>query len=417
MDPVRLILIGAGSRGGSFAQFVLDHPDLAQVVGVAEPRPFYRQKIAGLHAIPVENVAEDWKELAARAKFADAVIIATPDRFHADPAIAFANQGYAMLLEKPMATNPADCRRIVEAVEENQILFAVFHDFRYFNYTRKLKEIIDSGLIGEVASVQHLEPVGYWHYAHSYVRGNWRNEAESSSMLLAKSCHDIDWLRYILGQRCVQVSSFGSLSHFKRSQKPAAAGKALRCLDCADEPQCPYSASRFYQGRLRQGNFGWPLDVITADFSEAGVQAALETGPYGRCVYECDNDVVDHQVVNLLYENGATASFTMTGFTEFGDRKTTVFGTRGELRGDLSKLVHFDFLSAETRVIDTTPPDAPQGGHWDGDVNVLKAFLYAVASGDTSRILSGARETLETHLTVFAAEQSRLEGKTVQVVL
>ena len=425
MYPVSLIIIGAGSRGGSFARFAFEHPDLARVVGVAEPREFYRQKVASQHNIPPENVTEDWKELVARPKFADAVIIATPDRYHAEPAVAFANRGYAMLLEKPMATNPADCRRIVEAVEQNHILFAVFHDFRYFNYTKVLKETIDSGLIGDVVSIEHLEPVGYWHYAHSYVRGNWRNEAASSSMLLAKSCHDIDWLRYILGQRCVQVSSFGSLTHFKKSQKPAAAGDALRCLDCAYEAQCPYSAKRFYQARLRKGEFGWPLDVIiTPDdftgapvFTEEGVLMALREGPYGRCVYECDNDVVDHQVVNLLYANGATASFTMTGCSEFGDRKTTVFGTRGELRGDLSKLVHFDFLSNETHIIDTTPPNSPSGGHWDGDVNVLKAFMYTVATGDTSRILSGAQETLETHLTVFAAEQSRREGKTMEVVV
>ena len=417
MYPVNLIIIGAGSRGGSFAEFAFEHPDLARVVGVAEPRPLYRQKVASQHNIPPENVAEDWQELVARPKFADAVIIATPDRYHAGPAVAFANQGYAMLLEKPMATNPADCRRIVEAVEQNQILFAVFHDFRYFNYTKVLKETINSGLIGDVVSIEHLEPVGYWHYAHSYVRGNWRNEATSSSMLLAKSCHDIDWLRYILGQRCVQVSSFGSLTHFKKSQKPAAAGDALRCLDCAYEAQCPYSAKRFYQARLRKGEFGWPLDVITPVFTEEAVRQALREGPYGRCVYECDNDVVDHQVVNLLYANGATAAFTMTGCSEFGDRKTTIFGTRGELRGDLSKLVHYDFLTNETRIIDTTPPGSPEGGHWDGDVNVLKAFMYTVATGDTSRILSGAQETLETHLTVFAAEQSRREGKTVEVIV
>ncbi|MCB0084936.1 MAG: hypothetical protein KDE47_28545 [Caldilineaceae bacterium] len=266
-------------------------------------------------------------------------------------------------------------------------------------------------------AIQHLEPVGYWHYAHSYVRGNWRNEAESSSMLLAKSCHDIDWIRYILGQRCVQVSSFGSLTHFKQSQKPAAAGDVMRCLDCAYEPECPYSAKRFYLDRLHQGKHSWPLNVITPVFTEAAVLQALAEGPYGRCVYECDNDVVDHQVVNLLYENGATASFTMTGLSEYADRKTVIFGTRGELRGDLSKLVHYDFLSQETTVIDTVPPDVPPGGHWDGDVNTLKSFMMAVGTGDTSYILSGAEETLETHLTVFAAEESRREGRTVTVTL
>ena len=417
MKPITVIIVGAGSRGSSFARFVAEHPDLARVVGVAEPRPFYRQRMADQHSIPPENTAADWPALAAQPKFADAVIIATPDRYHVEPAVAFAEKGYAMLLEKPMATNAADCRRIVEAVEKNRILFAVFHDFRYFNYTKVLKETIDAGLIGDVLSIQHLEPVGYWHYAHSYVRGNWRNEAESSCMLLAKSCHDIDWLRYILGQRCVQVSSFGSLTHFKKSQKPAQAGQALRCLDCAYEADCPYSAKRFYMDRLNTGSLGWPLDVVTPTFTEEAVLQALREGPYGRCVYECDNDVVDHQVVNLLYENGATASFTMTGCSEYADRKTTVFGTRGELRGDLSQLVHYDYLTGKTQVIDTTPPNSPTGGHWDGDINVLKAFMYAVATGDTSHILSGARETLETHLTVFAAEQSRLEGRVVDVIV
>lgn len=417
MQPVNVIIIGAGSRGSSFAQFALNHPDMAKIVGVAELRPFYRQRVADQHGIPPANVAEDWRELAARPRFADAVIIATTDRDHAEPAIAFADLGYAMLLEKPMATTPADCRRIVEAVQRNKIIFAVFHDFRYFGYTQRLKKIIDSGVIGEVVAIQHLEPVGYWHYAHSYVRGNWRNEATSSFMLLAKSCHDIDWLRYILGQPCIQVSSFGSLTHFKKSQKPVAAGDALRCLDCAYEPECPYSAKRFYQGRLRAGQHGWPLNVITPEFTEEAVLQALAEGPYGRCVYECDNDVVDHQVVNLLYANGATASFTMTGLSEFGDRRTTIFGTRGELRGDLSKLVIYDFRSGETTTIDTIPSDAPAGGHWDGDVNTLKAFMTAVGTGDTSYILSGAEETLETHLTVFAAEQSRREGRTVTVTL
>ena len=417
MYPATLLIIGAGSRGSGLGRFAANNPDLARVVGVAEPRPFYRQRMADQHGIPPEHVSADWQTLLALPRFADAVIIATPDRYHAEIAVAFANKGYAMLLEKPMATNAEDCRRIVEAVEKNHILFAVFHDFRYFNYTQVLKKAIDSGLIGDVVSIQHLEPVGHWHMAHSFVRGNWRNEAESSFMLLAKSCHDIDWLRYILGQRCVLASSFGSLTHFKKSQKPAEAGAALRCLDCAYEAQCPYSAKSFYMNRFNKGDYGWPLDVITSTFTEEGVMQALREGPYGRCVYECDNDVVDHQVVNLLYENGATASFSMIGCSEHGDRKTTVFGTLGEICGDLSQLVHNDYLTGKTEIIDTTLPDTPTSGHWDGDINVLKAFTYAVATGDTSRILSGARETLETHLTVFAAEQSRREGRTVEVIV
>ena len=156
---------------------------------------------------------------------ADAVIICTQDAMHAEPAVAFAKKGYAILLEKPMAPNEADCRRIVEAVKANGILFAVCHVMRYTRYTQMLKQVVDSGAIGEVVSLQHLEPVGYWHQAHSFVRGNWRNEQESSFMLLAKSCHDLDWIRYIMGEPCLSVSSFGALKHFNTSEKPAEAGE------------------------------------------------------------------------------------------------------------------------------------------------------------------------------------------------
>jgi len=413
--PVTLVVIGAGSRGFTYAQYASENPELAQVVGVAEPRSYYRDRMAQEHQIPVENVTADWQELARRDRFADAVVIATPDKLHAEPAIAFASKGYAILLEKPMAPTAQDCRRIVQAVQAHGNLLAVAHVMRYTNYTQKLKELVDAGAVGEVVSIQHLEPVGYWHQAHSFVRGNWRNTAESSCMLLAKSCHDIDWLRYVIGKRCIQVSSFGSLKHFRKDQKPAQAGEALRCLDCAYEPDCPYSARKLYLGLLERGYSWWPLDVITPDLTPEGVRRALQEGPYGRCVYECDNDVVDHQVVNLLYEGGVTASFTMTAFTEQADRKTFIFGTRGELRGNGRDITIYDFLTDQTKVIDTSAAESVASGHGGGDFGLMQRFIAAVASGDTSLILSGAQETLETHLTTFAAEQSRLEGRTIEV--
>ncbi len=415
---ITAIIAGAGGRGTTYAQFAQEHPDRLRIVGVAEPREWNRQHLVNTYNLPAENVYSDWRDLAARPRFADMVIIATQDAMHVDPAVAFAQKGYAMLLEKPMAPNEADCKRIIQAVKEDNILFGVCHVMRYTRYTQMLKQVVDSGAIGEVVSVQHLEPVGYWHQAHSFVRGNWRNETESSFMLLAKSCHDLDWLRYIVGEPCRSVSSFGSLEHFKKSAKPAGAGDATRCLHCAYEPRCPYSAKKIYiEDRLSKGYTGWPVDVLTPEPTLETVTAALENGPYGRCVYECDNDVVDHQVVNLLYENGATASFTMIGASQHGDRQTAVFGTLGELRGDLAKIAHYDYMSGQTEIIHPVPEDVQQGGHWDGDINVLKAFIHAVATGDRSGILSGAEETLETHLTVFAAEESRREGRTVRVVL
>ena len=414
MPPVKLLIIGAGARGSGYAKYAKNFPEKAQIVGVAEPRDFYREQAVQQYNIPPENVFTDWQQAAARETFADAVIIATQDAMHLAPAVAFADKGYSILLEKPMAPNAEDCRKIVAAAVKNDILFAVCHVMRYTHYTQKLKEILDSGVIGEIVNVQHLEPVGYWHQAHSFVRGNWRNEQESSCMLLAKSCHDIDWLRYIVGKPCQKVSSFGTLKHFNKENQPAEA--ADRCLDCAFEATCPYSAKKIYLGRVAKGQVGWPVNVLTPNVTLETVTEALRTGPYGRCVYACDNDVVDNQVVNLLFEGGATASFTMTAFNGSGGRKTHIFGTRGELYGDSSKITHLDFLTDETEVIDTEAPDASiLGGHGGGDFGLMANFIKAVACKDRSMILSGPGETLESHLMVFAAEQSRREGRVINL--
>ncbi|OGV63546.1 MAG: oxidoreductase [Lentisphaerae bacterium RIFOXYB12_FULL_65_16] len=414
--PVSLLVIGAGGRGAGYARYATEFPQEATVVGVAEPRDVYRERLVQTHTIPKENVFKDWRDAAARERFADAVLICTQDAMHADPAVAFAAKGYHMLLEKPMAPNETDCRRIVAAVKKADVLFAVCHVMRYTKYTHELKALLDAKAVGEVVSIQHLEPVGYWHQAHSFVRGNWRNEAESSPMLLAKSCHDLDWLRYMVGKPCRKVTSFGNLKHFRKEQKPA--GAADRCLDCGVDASCPYSAKKIYLGRVAKGHNGWPVDVLTPVVSEQTVTEALRTGPYGRCVYACDNDVVDHQVVNLLFEGGATAAFTMTAFTGSGHRKTRIFGTRGEIVGDGETIRVTDFLTDQTRKVDTTKADASiLGGHGGGDFGLMQSFVRALHTGDRSLILSGPDETLETHLMVFAAESARRQNRVADVVV
>lgn len=416
MQPVRFIVAGAGGRGTGYAAYAAEHPNLAELVGVAEPREIPRMRLATEHDVPPDNLFLDWQEAAAREKFADAVVITTQDAMHTEPAIAFAEKGYHLLLEKPMAPTADECRRIVDAVKANGVMLAVGHVMLYTHYTQALKKILDSGAIGEIVSIQHLEPVGYWHQAHSFVRGNWRNEAESSFMLMAKSCHDIDWLRYIMGERCQSVSSFGSLKHFRQEEKPPEAKNARRCTACDYEAQCPYSAKTFYLDHVARGNTNWPVNVITFDTTEAGVLAALENGPYGRCVYECDNDVVDHQVVNMEFAAGKTASFTMTAFTMAGHRRTSIFGTRGEIYGDGVNIQITDFLTDETRTIDTTSSDSSiLGGHGGGDLGLMSSFIQAVATDDPSGLLSGPDETLESHLIVFAAEQARREHRVVDL--
>jgi len=414
MPPVTLLIVGAGSRGFGYARYAREFPDEAKVVAVAEPREAYRRRLAEEYDVPAENVFADWTQAAARERLADAALICTPDAVHAGPAVALAEKGYHMLLEKPMAPNEADCRRIYDAVTAAGVIFAVGHVMRYTAYTQRLKQLLDSGVIGEVVNVQHLEPVGFWHQAHSFVRGNWRNEGESSFMLLAKSCHDLDWLRYLMGAACRRVSSFGSLHHFREANKPAGAGS--RCLECAVEADCPYSAKRIYLGRVARGHTGWPVDVLAPDVTEASVTEALRTGPYGRCVYDCDNDVVDHQVVSMEFADGRTASFTMTAFNAGGGRQTRLFGTRGEIVGDSSEIRHYDFLSGEWETIDTRAGDQTVlGGHGGGDFGLMYSFISAVGAGEPGRILSGPAETLESHLIVFAAERARREGTVVDV--
>ena len=415
---VRLAIVGAGSRGSGYASFAEAHPDQVEITAVAEPNDWRRQAIVERYGIPSGHAYADWEPLAANdEKVADAVVVATQDRYHREPAIAFARRGYHLLLEKPMAPTENECREIVAAVKEAGILFSVAHVMRYTRYTTELKRIIDSGRIGEVVTVQHLEPVGFWHQAHSFVRGNWRNAEQSNSMLMAKSCHDLDWLRYVVGSPFRAVSSFGRLSHFNQANRPA--GAADRCFNCSVESECPYSAQRFYLGQLRKGNTGWPVDVLANDPTEKSIAAALRTGPYGRCVYACDNDVVDHQVVNMDFENGGTASFTMTAFCEAAPRHTGIFGTRGEIRGDGIELRVFDFLSGETETIDTDAGAETSGvlqGHGGGDYGLMRAFIDAVAAEDASPILSGADATLESHLAVFAAEKARVSDSAVSLI-
>jgi len=414
MKQVTYIVLGAGSRGTEYASYALKHPELAKVIAVAEPREDYRQLLVEQHHILLENATKDWHTLLERPKFADAVIIATPDRLHTEPAISLAEKGYHILLEKPMAPSEAECRQIVRAALKNQIIFSVCHVLRYTDYTQKLKEIIDSGMIGEIINIQQLEPVGYWHQAHSFVRGNWRNEKESSSMLLQKCCHDLDWLRYIMGAPCEAVHSFGSLRHFRKENMPPEAGD--RCVECSYEPKCPYSAKKIYQKFLQQGRREWPLDVLTPDVTEDNVMDALQHGPYGRCVYACDNDVVDNQVVNLQFEGGRTASLTMTAFNEASGRKTRIFGTHGQLEGDGVIIRHFDFLTDTWQEFDTKPKEESAfSGHGGGDYRLMQQFITAVANAQQDLILSGPEETLESHLMVFAAERARRENRVVSV--
>jgi predicted dehydrogenase len=413
MPEVTLALVGAGIRGRSYARHAVA-AGAGWVVALAEPDPARRAAAAEEFAVPADRVYGDWSELTGAGRLADAAIVATQDRQHREPAVALAGLGYHVLLEKPMAPTEAEAAAIAAAAERNGVMLAVCHVLRYTPYTRTLKHLLDEGAIGRLVSVQHLEPVGWWHQAHSFVRGNWRRSDTSAPMLLTKSCHDIDWLMYLFGRAPRRVSSFGGLSHFRAESAPAGAG--TRCTDCAVESTCPYSARRLYLDCLDDPDrHFWPLSVVTDDLTEDGVLTALRTGPYGRCVYACDNDVVDHQVVAMEFDDGATCSFTMSAFTPMGHRRTRLLGTHGYLDGDGVTLTHADFRTGEETVVDppVTAGSSAADGHGGGDEGLVDAFLAAVATADPTLLASDAATSLASHRVVWAAEHARTTGTVV----
>jgi len=407
--PVTLFVIGAGGRGNDLSPYALRHPDELIIAGVAEPDGVRRDKFAKKYNIDKNLVFKSWQDAIKSGKLADAALVATQDRMHTEPAIAFLKQEYHILLEKPMATTPEECISMTRMSRKYNRIFGLCHVLRYTAFYRKIKEIIDSGIIGDVMTIEHIEAVRYWHYAHAYIRGNWRNSRTSSPVILAKSCHDMDILRWLIDKPCLKVSSFGSLGHFNTKNAPR--GSTKRCTGgCKIERSCPYSAVRIY---LEDRPAEWMLN-ITHDSSPSGMRKALEEGPYGRCVYHCDNNVADHQVAALEFEGGVTASFTVTAFTANGTgRRTRVMGTLGELIGENGKLEVSIFNKNKKMKYDTMLNVDPESGHGGGDAGVMRDFLKAVNLNNQSLLSSTIEASLESHLMAFAAEKSRLKNKTI----
>jgi predicted dehydrogenase len=410
--PVTLAVVGTGSRGCTYSAFAERYPERARVVAVADPRVERRDALADRLGVPVGRRFDDWRALAGRDRLADAVVVTTPDREHVGPACRFAEMGYHVLLEKPIAPSRDECLAVIEAVERAGVIFAVCHVMRYTAYTEAVRRVIAEGRLGQLVGVDQLEQVGWWHFAHSYVRGNWRRTDQAGPSVLTKCCHDLDWLRYVVGQPARTVSSQGGLHHFTPANRPT--GAAERCLDCAVEPDCPYSAVRLYRGCLGDPQSErWPLSVLTTDLTERGVHRALREGPYGRCVYACDNDVADHQVITIEFEGGVLATLTMSAFTPFGRRQTRIMGTGGILEGDGERFTVTDFITGRVESVDLSASAAAADdadSHDGGDFGVVGAFVDAVANADPSLIRSGPRESVESHLMAFAAERSRQTG-------
>ena len=402
-------IAGAGGRGHMFADWLRDHMGYGSVVAVADPRDSARVAVAEMHGIPEEGQFKTWQEMLSRPRLADVLINTTMDREHVESACLAMQLGYHMLLEKPSATNISDVQRIHRVRQETGRIVSVCHSLRHHVVYERVAELLRSGAIGDVVSIDQLESVEHIHQSHSFVRGNWGNESRSTFMLLAKSCHDIDIIASLVPHDCLRVNSFGSLTYFRPENAPV--GSPIYCVDgCPAEADCPYHAMKIYGPE----NF-WKRHAGLSGLDRDQTLARLHESPYGLCVFKTDNDVVDHQVVSMEFEGGVTATFTMTAFTPTGGRFLRVHGTRGyiEAKIDSRSIDMWEFWSGNRHTHVEFPPD--KGAHGGGDGRLIQNLIDAIASEDEARVRTGTTESLRTHAIVFAAELSRRSGKVVQL--
>ena len=412
-SPITFAIAGFGDRGSTYASMQDLFPDQMKVVAVADLDPAKVEKARKRYDLPPDRCFSSAEEMLERSKLAEVLVVATMDRQHVDHAIPALRKGYHILLEKPVSPELSRCRELLEVARECHGQVIVCHVLRYNALYNQLKELIDSGCIGNVVSVCANENVGYWHQAHSFVRGNWRNSKETSPMILQKSCHDMDIFTWLLGKKCRSVSSFGGTWLFRPER--ALEGAALRCLDgCQVKEACPFDAEKIYitspkTGRARGDS--WITSVLSVENTVESTYRALREGPYGRCVYQCDNDVVDHQQTNLLLEDGSTVSFTMCAFTENCYRTFKAMGTQGEIEADTrSNLIHIRVFGQPEEVIDVGRLAGDLKGHGGGDSGIIRDFLELLRGGVLNGRTTTLENSMESHFIALAAEESRLHG-------
>jgi predicted dehydrogenase len=434
-EAVRVALLGAGERGQlMFGLFAKKHPRLFKYVAVAEPNDERRNRFGRDFDIPAENVFADWRELLAKPQLADAVINAMPDVHHYPSTIAALRKGYHVLLEKPMAQTPAQCVRLIREAKEQDRILQIFLECRYLELYSTMKRLVDDGDIGRVMAIQTTENLGYWHFIMSYVRGFARRSADVVSFLSAKGIHDFDLITWIAGARPRRVSSFGELTYFKEENAPP--GAPAHCLDgCPVESTCPYHAYKQY---IRPGFPQIPVSLLggiplaafvdgyvkyprlrslsaynLTSIDEEGRIRELTKGPHGRCVFHCDNDVVDHQVVNIEYEGGTLATLALNAMSVTWERTMNINGSTGEIYSkDFSGRLEVRNFSPKNEVKRRRVPFNPLF-HGGSDGIVLVEFAKSVQNAhETKKVLTAASDALYGHLLCFAAEEAR-KGNTV----
>ena len=405
MKKVRFAFLGMGDRGTVYASKVLLHPEEAEVVAITDLRQERLDKANKYLNLPENRIFHSAEELLAQPKLADILVIASQDQQHCQHAVAAMEAGYDILLEKPIASKLDDVISIAKTAKRLGRRVLVCHVLRYTVFYKEIRRLLNEGVIGTVQSVEASESVAYFHQAHSFVRGNWHNTEKSSPMILAKCCHDMDILQWVTGKKCLKLNSFGSLGHFNKDHAPE--GSTERCFDCKVE-NCPYNAPKFYVSRIP----GWPANILCAEPTEEKVLQALRDTDYGRCVYRMDNDVVDHQTVNMLMEDGVTVTFQMNAFTNIQTRNIRIMGSEGELWGHFkNKELYFQRWGEEPVKIDLFALCQDFTGHGGGDAGIINDAirLYRGEDFDTSSI-TYLEDSVESHYMAFAAEKSRVEG-------
>ena len=404
--PVSIVAIGAGNRTNKYLEYVKQHPDKVKLVGVVELNDIRRKHVADCFSLDASQCFVDYRDFFQHPVEADAVMICTPENMHFEPTMQAIERGYHILLEKPIAQTLEECMLIAQAARKHDVLVSVCHVLRYHPYFMKIKELVDSGELGNIISINHRTSVGLDRTAHGFVRGLWRKEAVTNPMLMSKCCHDIDFLLWLTKTPCRKLTSFGSLRWFK--EKNAPEGSAARCVDCKVESRCPFSAVDLYRVRRDWiANF----DVPEGKTIDEVIEEQLRYGLYGRCVYRCDNDVVDHQIVSMEMESEVTINFSMDVFTVKDNRETHICLTEGEIDGDETRLKVCRFRGAKEEVYDFSDL-AHQPFHAGADLNIVADFIDAIQK-NRRNVVTSIEQSVESHRICFEAERSRKELRTI----
>lgn len=412
MKKLTVIVIGASARGMAYARHMKTLADRYDIVGVADPIAARRNSIKNMFDIPEENCYTDYKDILAQPKMADIAIIATQDSLHTAPALMAIEKGYHLLLEKPVAPTPEECIEICNAAKAKGVKVLVCHVLRYTPFYKTVKKALMDGMIGEVMSVLAVEAVGNWHHSHSFVRGDWKCEKESNPMLLAKCCHDLDLIQWLVDRDCEKISSFGELTYFTPENAPKGAPRRCYNTQCPARGTCPYDVAKVYLSPdaapfMRSAAARGFTDVFPPE--DAAVIEGLSKTAFGNCAFYAGNDVVDHQIVNMQFKGGVTASLTMNAFNK-GGRYIRIFGTKGELYANASdtEITVFTFEDRQTKSLSVMKTEESiAGGHGGGDGGIVAEMYDYLSDNYTGYCAADIETSIRNHLLGFAAEKAR----------